>query len=121
MYKRRLSRAGVTEEQTDEIVGMIKRDEEEKNRVADDIRTAVAVYQGQATLGKIINVVLHEGRRPLNYFRNEIPNLKYWHDLLLRTEQLTFLNRIISISDGLGTNAEYLVDLFRRLDPSGRR
>ena len=115
--QRRLVNAGVTDEQTDEIVGLIRRDEEEKNRVADDIRATVAVYQGQATLGKIINVVLHEGRRPLNYFRNEIPNLKYWHDLLLRTEQLTFLDRIISISDGLGTNAEYLVDLFRRLDP----
>ena len=115
--QRRLFRAGVSEEQTDAIVGIIRQDEEEKNRIADDIRTAVAVYQGQATLGKIINVVLHEGRRPLNYFRNEIPNLNYWHGLLLRTKQLTFLDRIISISDGLGTNAEYLVDLFHRLDP----
>ena len=115
--QRRLVRAGVPENQTDEIVGIIRQDEEEKNRVADDIRTAVAVYQGQATLGKIINVVLHEGRRPLNYFRNEIPNLRYWHGLHQRTGQPTFLDRIISISDGLSTNAEYLVDLFRRLDP----
>ena len=113
----RLFRAGVNEERTDEIVNIIRRDEEEKNKIAEDIRTAVAVYQGQATLGKIINVVLHEGRRPLNFFRNEIPNLKYWHDLFLRTEQRVLLTRIIEISDGLGTNADYLVALFRRLDP----
>ena len=25
-----------------------------------------------------MNVVIHEGRRPLSYFRNCIPHLKYW-------------------------------------------
>ena len=43
------------------------------------IQQAVAIYQGQATLRlKIINVILHEGRRPLSYFRNAIPNLLFW-------------------------------------------
>ena len=77
----RLSRSGVGQETAEEIMGIISRDEEEKNKIADDIRQAVAVYQGQATLGKIINVILHEGRRPLSFFRNEIPNLRYWPSL----------------------------------------
>ena len=54
--------------------------------MAEDIRQAVAVYQGQATLGKIINFVLHEGRRPLSYFKNQIPNLRYWYDSYLKTK-----------------------------------
>ena len=121
--QRSLNKAGVAHEQTNEIVTIIRRDEEEKNRLADDIRTAVAVYQGQATLGKIINVVLHEGRRPLNFFRNEIPNLLYWHDLYLRTKEQAILDKVTPITDGLSTNTDYLVDLFRRLDPlaSGNR
>ncbi len=119
----RLFTSGVGQEATEEIMEMINRDEEEKNRVADDIRQAVAIYQGQATLGKIINVILHEGRRPLNYFRNEIPNLRYWHKSFLNTGNRENLNRVVSIGDGIGNNAEVFVNLFGRLDPlaAGKR
>ena len=118
-----LSSSGVTEETSEEIMEIISRDEEEKNRVADDIRQAVAVYQGQATLGKIINVILHEGRRPLNFFRNEIPNLRYWHKSFLKTGAKDNLDRVVSIGDGIGNNAEVFVNLFGRLDPlaAGKR
>ncbi len=113
----RLSRSGVRQETAEEILEMITRDEAEKNRVADDIRQAVAIYQGQATLGKIINVILHEGRRPLSYFRNQIPNLRYWHKSFLKTGDREDLNKMVSISDGIGNNAEVFVNLFGRLDP----
>ena len=113
----RLSSSGVGQETAEEIMEIISRDEEEKNRVADDIRQAVAVYQGQATLGKIINVILHEGRRPLNFFRNEIPNLRYWQKSFLKTLDRDNLNKVVSISDGIGNNAEVFVNLFGRLDP----
>ena len=119
----RLSTSGVGQQTTQEIMEAISRDQDEKNRVADDIRQAVAIYQGQATLGKIINVILHEGRRPLNYFRNEIPNIRYWHNSFLRTGNRENLNKVISISDGIGNNAEVLVNLFGRIDPlaAGKR
>ena len=119
----KLSRSGVGQETADEIMGIISRDEEEKNKIADDIRQAVAVYQGQATLGKIINVILHEGRRPLNFFRNEIPNLRHWHKSFLSTGDRKTLDRVVSIGDGIGNNAEVFVNLFGRLDPlaAGKR
>ena len=113
----RLSSSGVGEEAAEDIMEIISRDEVEKNRVADDIRQAVAVYQGQATLGKIINVILHEGRRPLHFFRNEIPNLRYWHQSFLKTGDRDNLNKVVSIGDGIGNNAEVFVKLFGRLDP----
>ena len=118
-----LNRSHVGQSAADEIIDIISRDEEEKNKVAEEIRRAVAIYQGQATLGKIINVVLHEGRRPLNYFRNQIPNLRYWHDKLQETGDPSRLEKVIQIADGIGQNAEFLVILFRRLDPlaAGRR
>ncbi len=113
----RLSRSGVEQETAEDIIEIINRDEEEKNKVADDIRQAVAVYQGQATLGKIINVILHEGRRPLNFFRNEIPNLRYWHRAFMSTGNGDSLDKVVSIGDGIGDNAEVFVKLFGRLDP----
>ena len=119
----RLFKSGVEQDTAEEILEMINRDEEEKNRAADDIRQAVAIYQGQATLGKIINVILHEGRRPLNYFRNELPNLRYWHKTFLKTGDRDKFNKVVSIADGIGNNAEVFVNLFGRLDPlaAGKR
>jgi len=75
VFEQKLVRRGVDKQIADEIIGIITQEEEEKNKIAEDIRQTVAIYQGQATLGKIINVVLHEGRRPLNYFKK--PDTKF--------------------------------------------
>lgn len=119
----RLFRSGIDKNTTQEIIDIINQDAEDKNKTVEEIRQTVAIYQGQATLGKIINVILHEGRRPLNYFRNQIPNLHYWYAEFLKTRDTEQLKSFIPIADGVGENAEIFVKLFSRLDPlaSGKR
>jgi len=122
----KLVKEGVDKKTVDEVIKIISRHAEDKNRVADEIRHAVAIYQGQATLGKIINVILHEGRRPLNYFSNQIPNLNHWHESYLKkvdAEELKTeeLEKILLIAEGLGENADIFVKLFSRLDPLAAR
>lgn len=118
-----LLKSGVSKQVVSDVIELITRDSEAKNKVADDIRQTVAIYQGQATLGKIINVILHEGRRPLNYFRNQIPNLRYWYDSFLQTRDAGKLETFMPIAEGVGQNAEVFVKLFSRLDPlaAGKR
>ena len=118
-----LTKGGVNETTIDTIIEIISQDAEEKNKVAEEIRQIVAIYQGQATLGKIVNVILHEGRRPLSYFRNRIPHLRYWHEALQRNTDSVPLGKVMKIVDGLAENAEFFVNLFRRLDPlaAGKR
>ncbi|MGM0582792.1 MAG: ATP-binding protein [Bacteroidota bacterium] len=118
-----LLNSGVGKEAVSNIVELISKDAEDRSKVADDIRQTVAVYQGQATLGKIINVILHEGRRPLSYFRNQIPNIRYWYDSLKKTQDIAKIDKIMPIAEGLGNNAEFFVKLFSRLDPlaAGKR
>ncbi len=115
--RQRLSKSGVPKDTTKDILEFIKQDEEERNRVAEDIRQTVAIYQGQATLGKIVNVILHEGRRPLSYFRNAIPNLRYWRKSFLKTNDREDLDKALFIVEQIGENAEHLVVLFSRIDP----
>jgi signal transduction histidine kinase len=105
------------------IIEIIEKEEKEKNRIADDIRKTVAIYQGQATLGKIINVVLHEGRKPLNFFKNQIPNLDFWASEIKNNYDPSIFDELIPISEGLGRNADIFVKLFSRLDPlaAGKR
>lgn len=105
------------------IIKIINKDAEEKNKAVDEIRKAVAIYQGQATLGKIINVILHEGRRPLSFFKNQIPMLRFWHKSFSKEKCHESIDRILSIANDIGRNAEIFVNLFSRLDPlaSGKR
>lgn len=118
-----LTKSGIEESTTAGIIELIDQEEVNKNMVIDDIRQAVAIYQGQATLGKIINVILHEGRRPLNYLKNQIRNLRHWHDAFTKTKSPELSQKILSISNGIDENAQVFVRLFGRLDPlaAGRR
>lgn len=115
--KRNLKKGGVAENVTDDVLDLLTAEEKSKNRIAAGIKDTVAIYQGQATLGKIINVVLHEGRRPLSYFKNQIPNLNFWAEEFNKNPEPEVLAELIHISKGLGLNAESFVSLFSRLDP----
>ena len=109
-----------TIDRTIEIAGEVEKD---KARDAYEIRQALRVYQGQATLGKILNVIVHEGSQPLSYFRNQIPNLRYWRERFQETGDLGKLEKMLSIVDGIEENMEIFVKLFGRLDPlaAGKR
>ena len=121
--RRKLNERGVDKSTTAEIIEVVNQDAERKNKKAEELRQAVAIYQGQATLGKIINVVLHEGRHPLSYFKNQIPNLRVWCEFIERTYGDKHMEKPISMINGLAKNAEIFVNLFSRLDPlaAGKR
>lgn len=121
--KKKLTSSGMTERDASEVIELLNREEEEKSKAAEEIRQAVATYQGQATLGKIINVVLHEGRRPLNYFRNEVPRINRFYKKLSLTKEEKYIDDIVKISEGVEKNSGVLSDLFKRLDPlaTGKR
>ena len=76
---KRLEEAGTPKEVVDDVLKFVDSKENEQAKFIEDIGETMALYQGQATVGKIINVVLHEGRRPLNYLKNQIPYIKRYH------------------------------------------
>ena len=116
-----LSNAGVSQIATEAVVEIIERDQQTKIRIAEDLRREIAIYQGQATLGKIVDVILHDGRQPLNYFRNQIPNLRFWYESFNKTKNRSHFERAMAIVTGIGENADRFVRLFRRLDALSTR
>lgn len=118
-----LTKGNVDKTTADEIIEIISQDAEHKNKIADEIRQSVAIYQGQATLGKIIDVILHEGRQPLHYFRNRIPQMRRWVNSFRKDRDPSKLEKLLSIVGGLWQNADVFVELFSKLDPlaAGRR
>ena len=121
--RKKLTKAGVASDTYNEIIKIISKKEEENNQAADNIRQTVAIYQGQATLGKIINVILHEGSRPLNFFANHARNIEYYVNELKKEYSEKTLEKLAAVADDFGTNADVLVGLFERLDPlaAGKR
>ncbi len=121
--QRQLKSRGVDESTAEMIDQIVIQVQEEKNKGADEIRQAVAIYQGQATLGKIVNVILHEGRRPLSYFQNRIPHLKSWVNSFQKNRDFNTIVKLEEIATGVLENMEFFVHLFRRLDPlaAGKR
>ena len=115
--RRQLVKGAVNQATTDEVIELIDKDAEDKNKIVEEIRKTIAIYEGQATLGKIINVILHESGQPLNCFKNDVPNLRYWYKSFLKTSALEDLEELMSIADEIEDSAVILVELFDRLDP----
>ncbi|MYC77275.1 ATP-binding protein [Candidatus Poribacteria bacterium] len=116
-----LNKSRIDETTISRTVELINQDAEEKNKLADEIETIVAIYQVEATLGKIVNVILHEGSKPLSYFHNQIPNLEYWYESFQKTGNPDEFEKMMRIAKGMVQNADIFVKLFRRLDPLAAR
>lgn len=112
-----LEKVGMPSPIINEISDIISKEENKKNEAIEEIKRAVAVYQGQATLGKIINIILHEGRRPLNYFKNQIPNLQFYGKHFEQKKDEFSYREIIRLTQGIMENSGVFVSLFGRLDP----
>lgn len=112
-----LKKAGLSGSIIEEVENIISKEQNIKIEAIEEIKRAVAVYQGQATLGKIINIILHEGRRPLNYFKNQIPNLSFYTEDFKTRHDMDSADKILQLSSGITENAAVFVNLFGRLDP----
>lgn len=100
-----------------DILNIVAEDSKQKSKDLEYIKRAIAIYQGEATLGKIINRLVHEGRRPLNYFQNEIPILKKWKIMFDKTKDEKHLAKVLEKVDGVLDNSKHFVMLFKKIDP----
>ncbi len=119
--KKHLQKDEVNKKTVEKTIEFINQDVQEKNKIVDEIQTIVAIYQVDATLGKIVSIILHEGRKPLGYFNSQIPNLKYWFETFQKTNDPIAFENIIRIASGMVQSADIFVKLFKRLDPLAAR
>lgn len=103
-----------------EIVGKeIESLEKEKHDSFEEIKQEVAIYQKHATLGNVINVVLHEGRKPLTWFSHTIPKIirRFKKQSFDNSQTSQIFSDSIEELEKLKNEADRLSRLFRRLDP----
>ncbi|MBP6237482.1 MAG: sensor histidine kinase [Saprospiraceae bacterium] len=112
-----LENLGIEEKNKEKINKLISDKEEKNNKIADELKQAIAIYQGQATLGKIINIILHEGRKPLGYFKNQIPLINEWKDELVMHYDQETLDKILNRLSIIDEQTNIFIKLFGKLDP----
>jgi len=112
-----LTNQNVNRDKIDDIVKLISKEEKEKSKVLGEIKRQIAVYQGQATLGKIVNVVIHEGRKPLQYFKQGSKIIIKDINAFKKTDDTEYLDNIESSLNKFVENSNRLTQLFKRITP----
>lgn len=117
LIKDKLGEFNIQEESIKEIALIIKKEEQEKARVLQDIQKTIAVYQGQATLGKIVSYILHEGRKSIHFFRNETPVLKRYLNYYRATQDKETFDEIHTGLNSYEKHSDFFAELFKRINP----
>lgn len=106
-----------------EIKALIKKEGERKSLILNNIQKTIAIYQGQATLGKVVTVLLHEGRKPVSYFKQQSPNLTRWlkHYKAQGNWEDDLYDDILDRLENYKEQSIFLSDLFKRLDPLAKQ
>ena len=102
-----------------ELTKEIKNLEKEKETEFLEVKETIAIYQKHTTLGNVISVVLHEGRKPLSWYTNRIPTIKEYLDNLFKCEELgvSSYNKLSNQMKKLSDEAMRMSNFFKRLDP----
>ena len=112
-----LDTLGIEKKKREKINKLISAKEEKNNKIADELKQIIALYQGQATVGKIVNVILHEGRKPLGYFKNQIPLITEWNEELIKQFNKNLLAKVIDRLSVIKEQGDIFTKLFGKLDP----
>lgn len=107
----------VTNEELEQIEIIIEKETDKKSKIIKSIRETVAKYEGQVTLGKIIMVLMHEGRKPLAFFRDHVPRMEKHVSYLEERYDRDYLTLVIDELKRFEKNGDVLIHLFNKLDP----
>lgn len=116
-----MQEAKLSNQKVEEVNSFIDRDIEAKIKVAQELEKQIAMYQGQATLGKIMDVVMHEVRKPLSWIRNQTNNLDRAYNRYLKNGNSEDLTKVMKIVEETPEQLNTITALFKRLNSLATR
>ncbi len=112
-----LEKHNVSKAEIEEVDKYIENDTRSKVLIAKDIERKILMYQGQATLGNIVNRVLHETSKPISFLRNQNAALNRAYTRYQKSKSHEVLDKIIRIIEEYPEQVEILSDFIKRLKP----
>ena len=102
------------------IGDVLDNEKKKKSAYAKKIRETIAVYQGQATLGRITHVLLHEGRKNVKYISETAPRINKWVQQCLENPDSSLEEKIRERAQKVVSHAKGLSFLFKKIEPLAR-
>jgi signal transduction histidine kinase len=118
---RKLTEFKIEKKAIDEIDAILTKEEEKKAELKEEIEKTIAIYQGQATLGKIVNFILHEGRKPLQFFNSETRVMERYLKFYRATKDEENLDELTKSINGFKVNSKFISNLFKRISPLAKQ
>jgi signal transduction histidine kinase len=119
-----LDELGMARGQRETVGGVVDQilefEKQKKSRVARKISDTIAIYQGQATLGKITHVLLHEGRKHIKYISETVPRIAKWVKQLSADVDGKLERQIEDRGNKVVAHAKGLSHLFKKIEPLAR-
>lgn len=112
-----LSEFKIDKNAIDEIDNILTKEEAKKAELKEEIEKTIAIYQGQATLGKIVNFILHEGRKPLQFFNSETKVMERYLKFYRAKPTEEDYEHLVKSIDGFKINSKFISTLFKRISP----
>lgn len=119
--------SNLSEEFFSKVKKVIDEESKAKEDQIEEIKRTIARYQGQVTLGKILTVVFHEGRKPLNALKQHPNFIKVWSqdfvkevekNQVIQNEELKLLfDKILDRLQDNKSQAELFINIFKKLEP----
>jgi signal transduction histidine kinase len=115
-------RAAVRQRHPDDVklLTLIEDKEKDLEKRVGEVQQVLARYHRLATLGQLIDAVLHDGRAPLVKIGNEA-HLGLRDIERVRTSRDAILARLAQRLRTISTQSETLATVFRRIEPFGGR
>lgn len=117
----KLKELNVKQETINEIETIIEKEELKNIGLKEEIEKTIAIYQGQATLGKIINFILHEGRKPIQFFNSETKVIERYIKHYRATKNDEILEDLDESLEGFRLNSNLISELFKRINPLAKQ
>ncbi|HDM8033868.1 TPA: sensor histidine kinase [Vibrio fluvialis clinical-1] len=102
------------------ISEILNNEQKKKSEIERKIRDTLAVYQGQATLGKISHVLLHSGRKHIKYINEASPRVVKWINDIIENPSVELIEKVKDRSDKVVTHSKGLARLFKKIEPLAR-
>lgn len=118
---KKLSEFKIDKKAIDEIDNILTEEEAKKTELKEEIEKTIAIYQGQATLGKIVNFILHEGRKPLQFFNSETRVMERYLKFYRATKDEEHLDELTKSINGFQINSKFISTLFKRISPLAKQ
>jgi len=115
--EKKVKSLGLSSDNEEKIILIIEQERKKKEKDLIDIKNTIAVYQGQVTLGRMTDVLLHEGRKSLRYLNEQLPRINKWNNEYLENKSTELKEKIKDRSLKTISHSNDLSNLFKRIEP----